>query len=150
MTEDLLQYEDIQFCVHGNMRIFSRMLKQYYDAALAPSGILITQFMVMGAIAIMEETTIQPLAEVLKMDRTTLTRALKPLERDNLVEINLGEDDARKRLIRLTDTGNIVMQEAYPLWKEAQTSVIANLGEERWMQIYQDMHNLLSELQADT
>lgn len=115
MTNNQLQYEDIQFCVHGNMRIFSRVLKQYYDAALASSGILITQFMVMGAIAIMEETTIQPLAEALKMDRTTLTRALKPLERDNLVEINPAEDDARKRLIRLTDTGNAVMQEAYPL-----------------------------------
>ncbi len=146
MSDFVPEYADVRFCVNGNMRMFSRILTQYYDAILAPSGILFTQFMVMAAIANMNETTVQPLAEALMMDRTTLTRALKPLERDKLVETNPSEEDARKRLIRLTDSGRAVTAIAYPLWKEAQVNITKNLGEERWMQIYTDMHKLLSEL----
>lgn len=149
MTDSKLPYADVKFCVNGNMRMFSRMLTQYYDAAIAPAGILFTQFMVLAVIANMNETTINPLADALMMDRTTLTRALKPLQRDGLVESFNAEDDARKRLVRLTEAGQNVLNNAYPLWKQTQTTVMNNLGDERWMQIFEDMHQLLSELQND-
>ena len=68
---------------------------------------------------------------MLAMDRTTLTAALKPLERDGLVAIARDPDDRRNRLLRLTDKGREVLALAVPIWRETHDNVEACLAESK-------------------
>jgi DNA-binding MarR family transcriptional regulator len=76
------------------------------------------------------ESTINDLAEKMAMDRTTLSRNLKPLVRSGLLEVRPGED-GRRRLVRTTPAGEQALEEAYPLWQHAQQETVSVLGEER-------------------
>lgn len=138
-------FPDVYRCVHGNFRMFTRILTQYYDAQLAPAGILITQFMVLSAIDHMGQAQITPLANLLLMDRTTLTRNLKVLEKKGWVEIQAGSDQ-RTRIVQLGDDGKAVMSRAYPLWVKTQAEVEAKLGSEYWDTIRNDLHELIAQL----
>lgn len=128
-------------CACFNLRKASRTVTQLYDEILQPSGLLATQFTPLVAISIAGSTTITHLAEELVMDRTTLTRNLKPLERQGLIEIASGQDQ-RTRVVTLTTKGCEALALAIPLWEQAQASVVEGLGQNRWS-------TLLSNL-ADT
>ena len=78
------------------------------------------------------------LARSLGLDRTTLTRNLKPLEREGLVASSPGKDQ-RVRLLRLTEAGQRTLQRAYPLWEEAQAKVVKALGQRRWMTLLEGL-----------
>ena len=90
--------------------------------------------------ALLGPVSISNLAEVLVMDRTTLSRNLKPLERQRLIGIEPGEDQ-RQRIVPLTEQGEERLAHALPLWEQAQARVVKRLGEERYI-------NLLLELSA--
>jgi DNA-binding MarR family transcriptional regulator len=77
------------------------------------------------------EETINGLAERMAMDRTTLSRNLKPLVRKGLLEVSTG-GDGRTRLVRISPDGERVLEEAYPMWKAAQEEVVGSLGKERY------------------
>ena len=64
-----------------------------------------------------------PVASLLAMDRTTLTAALKPLERRGLVKVLRGESDRRSRLLKLTDDGRQLLARAFPVWKSTHEEV---------------------------
>jgi len=64
-----------------------------------------------------------PVASLLAMDRTTLTAALKPLERRGLVEISLDPTDRRSRTLKLTDAGKALLAEALPAWKQTHDEI---------------------------
>jgi DNA-binding MarR family transcriptional regulator len=72
-----------------------------------------------------------------------LARNLKPLERDGLVEISVGED-RRARLVKITETGLDALLKALPLWEEAQAWVINHIGEDRWRAMLADWKELAS------
>jgi DNA-binding MarR family transcriptional regulator len=121
----------VSMCTCFNLRKASRAVTQKFDEILKPSGLLVTQFTVLVAVGISEAKTINELAEILVMDRTTLTRNLKPLEREGWLKIEPGQD-RRTRIVRLTDDGKATLTKALPLWKQAQDSTIAVLGQQRW------------------
>lgn len=123
-----------QFCACANLRQASRAITQFYDQLLQPSGLRATQFTVLVAISFSGQISITDLAERLGMDRTTLTRNLKPLEKQGLVESNSGED-RRIRMVRLTDQGQETLENALPLWKKAQEQVVEALGPEKFNQL---------------
>lgn len=77
------------------------------------------------------------------MDRTTLTRNLKPLERQGLIRIGLGKDQ-RTRVVTITPEGQEVLAQALPLWKKAQARVIKELGPERWNSLKADLGEVVS------
>ena len=118
-------------CACFNLRKASRRVTQLYDEILQPSGLLATQFTLLVAIALAGSVTITHLAEELVMDRTTLTRNLKPLERQGLIEIAPGQDQ-RTRVVTLTASGREALVKAIPLWEQAQASVVEGLGQNRW------------------
>lgn len=118
-------------CACFNLRKASRTVTQLYDEILQPSGLLATQFTLLVAIALAGSVTITRLAEELVMDRTTLTRNLKPLERQGLLEIAPGQDQ-RTRVVTLTASGHEALALAIPLWEQAQASVVEGLGQKRW------------------
>ena len=124
-------------CTCGNLRTAARIITQLYDAFLQPSGLLVTQFKLLGALAAHGPVALSPLAEQLALDPTTLARNLKPLERDGLVDIAIGED-RRTRMVRLTEQGQEALAKALPLWEEAQAWVISQIGQERWHAMFDD------------
>lgn len=65
------------------------------------------------------------------MDRTTLTRNLKPLEREGWLQIKIGRDQ-RTRIVSLTTQGEAALERALPLWQKAQEEVVEVLGDQRW------------------
>ncbi len=124
-------------CTCGNLRTAARVITQFYDDLLRPSGLLITQFKLLGALAAQGPVAISPLAEQLGLDPTTLARNLKPLERDGLVAIAIGED-RRTRMVHLTEQGQKALDEALPLWEEAQARIISQLGQEHWRSLFDE------------
>ena len=118
----------VRDCLCLHTRRTARLLTQFYDEALRPSGLRITQFLLMAAIHEAEPITHQPLADILGMDRTTLTRNLALLGRDGLTAIAKGTEDKRESHIRLTPAGRRAVQGAMPHWESAQRQILARLS----------------------
>ncbi len=125
-------------CACYKVRKAARTVTKVYDEALRPSGLRVTQFSLLMATRIMGPVTVVRLAQVMVMDRTTLTRNLQILEKQGLISIKPGED-RREREVNLTAEGMEVLAKAVPLWEEAQERVQKGLGEER-------LHNILGDL----
>ena len=118
-------------CIGFNIRRTDRVLTQFYDEMLAPSGLSAPQFGLLAVIAQVAPVTINHLAEVMDMDRTTLTRNLDLLVRQRLVQTEEGED-RRMRLVLLTEEGQRSLERAWPLWEQAQSRIEHALGHERF------------------
>lgn len=100
----------------------ARELTRFYEEKLRPHGLRATQFSILAALALKGATPVTDLAEVLGLERTTLTRSANVMERDGWIE-DAPSDDGRKRPLRLTDEGRRKVESAYPAWKEAQAAV---------------------------
>jgi len=118
-------------CACRTTRATSRALTRRYDEALRPTGLRATQLSVLVAAVLHGSATISQLAETLAMDRTTLTRELRPLEQQELIELRPGED-RRTRHVEVTDQGRRAIADAMPLWRDVQDRVVAELGADRW------------------
>ena len=129
-------------CVCFNVRKAARAVTQLYDEVLRPSGLRVTQFSLLMATKGSGSVTLKRLARAVGTDRTTLTRNLRPLEKQGLLRIEHGAD-RRERKVTLTARGEKVMGEALPLWEAAQARVTHGFGGERLSQ-------LLTELTALT
>jgi DNA-binding MarR family transcriptional regulator len=127
---DQIDSEAARRCVASNIRRTDRVITQFYDAIMAPSGLTSPQFGLLAVLAEAAPVTIHQLAEALIMDRTTLTRNLEPLTKQRLVSIEEGED-RRTRIVRLTAEGEQTLRRAWPLWEEAQARIEQVLGRER-------------------
>jgi DNA-binding MarR family transcriptional regulator len=110
-------------CACRNLRRTARAVTQLYDETLRPTGLRITQFTLLVAVAIREPVLVTRLADTLSLDRTTLARDLRPLTERGLVEIAAGED-RRTRVVRLTRQGRQAIGRAYPLWQRAQARIV--------------------------
>ena len=117
-------------CLANRMRRADRAVMHYYDNALRPFGLKMTQFTLLVALRLRAPVTIQDLAKALVMDRTTLTRNLAALARQDLARIAPG-DDRRTRVAELTAAGHAVLARAFPAWRKAQARVRRKLGAER-------------------
>ncbi|MGB8698310.1 MAG: MarR family winged helix-turn-helix transcriptional regulator [Thermosynechococcaceae cyanobacterium] len=135
----------VSSCACFNLRKASRVFTQHFDEALKPTGLLITQFSILAAIASVRSGTINELAAGLVMDRTTLTRNLKPLEREGWIQIEAGQDQ-RERVVNLTQAGQALLAQAFPLWQQAQAQVIAALGQQDWQQLLKGVTKTVSAL----
>jgi DNA-binding MarR family transcriptional regulator len=121
----------INECTCFNLRKATRTVTQLFDDAMQPTGLRATQFTLLAAISSTGTIAISQLAQILVMDRTTLTRNLKPLETKRLIKIVPGED-RRTRTLTLTDKGRKTFEKSLPFWKQAQSEVIERLTPERW------------------
>ncbi len=119
-----------QTCAGINLRRASRAITQYYDRLLLESSNLrATQIPLLVVLYLAGPQTINEIAERLDLDRTTLTRNLKPLERLDLLKIEPGADQ-RTRKVALTKTGVNRLLKALPVWEAAQAQVVGGLGED--------------------
>jgi len=118
---------DTCLCLHAQRA--ARALGRRFDEALRPVGITSGQFSLLNALNRPKPPSIGPVAQLLAMDRTTLTAALKPLERDGLVAISRDPEDRRNRLLGLTDKGREVLAAAVPIWRDLHAAIEAGLPE---------------------
>jgi DNA-binding MarR family transcriptional regulator len=114
-------------CMGTRVRRTARVVGNYYDMHLKSAGLKGTQFTLLNAIFLNPSITITQLADLLLLNRTTLNRNLKPLERQGLVRTSPGKDQ-RTRVLNLTQEGRNILQSALPLWLEAQSGVVETLG----------------------
>lgn len=129
-----LSSEVANTCACRKMREASRKVSRMYDDALRPAGIKTTQFTLLAVVARNDGATLTELAELLAVDRTTLSRNLGPLERGGLIEVS-AEGYRRARSAKITDKGVAAMEKALPLWRSAQKSLKKRLGDDMWRQI---------------
>src|SRR5512135_1240601 len=114
--ETTLLVRDACLCLH--VQRAARALARRFDEAFRPLGLTNGQFSLLMALNRPKPPSIAPLAEFLAMDRTTLTAALKPLERRGLIAISVDPDDRRGRLLRLTGKGRGLLAKALLIGKE--------------------------------
>ncbi len=125
-------------CTCFSVRKAARAVTQLYDAALEPSGLRATQFSLLASLRIGGPLTISRLAEAMVMDRTTLTRNLRPLDKQGLVSVAPGRD-RRTRQVRLTARGRTRFTQAFPLWQRAQAQMAKGLGAARRKHLLSDL-----------
>jgi len=123
--ETTLEVRDACLCLH--VQRAARALARRFDDALRPVGLTNGQFSLLMALNRPQPPAIAPVARVLAMDRTTLTAALKPLEREGLVRVAVDPADRRSRLLSLTARGHAVLAAAVPIWRETHAAVEAGL-----------------------
>lgn len=117
-------------CMCTGLRQAAHAMTAIYDEALAPSGLKITMFRVIRRLSEAGEPSITELAAILDLDRSSLGRNLKVLERDGLVALGGGEDDERSKVVKLTAKGKAALAKAVPLWLGIQRRMKAKLATE--------------------
>ncbi|RMD63276.1 MAG: MarR family transcriptional regulator [Alphaproteobacteria bacterium] len=128
-------------CAALRTRMAARKVTRAYDEALRPLGLKVTQFTLLVAIRRGAPESISQLAEILALERTTLTRNLRRLEKDGLVAVG-PEGYRRARSLRLTKKGEAKLERALPLWRATQNRLVKRLGKDRW----HETRALLSDL----
>lgn len=129
-VEHLTAFHIVSTCACSNLRKTARAVTQVYDESLRALGLRASQFALLTAVRLLGPVTVNNLAEAAIMDRTTLTRNLKPLEKQRLIRIEPG-NDRRMREVSLTPQGESLLARAVPLWREAQCRMADNMGAER-------------------
>ena len=114
-------------CICTNLREAARNATALYDRALKPAGLKVTMFRLLRRIEANPDAPISLLAADMQLDRSTLGRNLKVLERQGLVSLSDAED-GRVRAVVLTDKGREALACALPLWSSAQNEISARLG----------------------
>jgi len=133
-----LDMSAVENCVCFNLRWVTRAVTQFYDAEMRRHGIRPTQGTILSSLMAKDSWNMAELSDWLGMERTTLVRNLRPLQRDGLVKINGG---GRGRLVEvaITAKGRKQIEKITPAWKSAQRAVVKTLGEKRWSAILSDL-----------
>lgn len=114
------KYRQLTGCSCNMIREAARNITQFYDESLREAGIKPTQFTILAALANVGSVPLSKLASALSIERTGLTRNLNVLERNGWVKIEAGENDARQRVISLSQAGYEQLDRAIPYWEKAQ------------------------------
>lgn len=125
--ETTLLVRDSCLCLH--VQRAARALAKRFDDLFRPLDLTNGQFSLMMALNRPEPPGMAPVAALLAMDRTTLTAALKPLERRGLVAILSNPTDKRGRLLSLTAEGRALLAQAVPLWTVEHAALDADLAD---------------------
>ncbi|QGQ97362.1 MarR family transcriptional regulator [Paenibacillus psychroresistens] len=120
-------------------RQLTRHISKIYERHLAPSGITATQLAILSLIEHHKELTMNELADLLLMDRTTLLRALKPLQLLECLISTRHPDEPRRHMFSLSQSGSLKIQEAKPLWEAAQIEYETDIGPEHARALRSDM-----------
>ncbi len=118
-------------CACLQFRRTSRAVSALYDDFLSSAGLTVTQYALLVSIARAQGISRTLLAAKLEMDRTTLTRNLRPLERDGFVTQKSGAD-LRERILGLTASGRKRLDRSFPFWEAAQRAFFSEFGQDRF------------------
>jgi DNA-binding MarR family transcriptional regulator len=130
-------------CVMQHLRKTARGVTQLYEDSLREVGLTAGQFSTLVAVARNGTVALTPLAEELGMDRTTLTRALAPMERNGWVHTEISAGDARVRTVALTEEGRDLLSRATTRWQAAQDAALKRIGVNAWVKIRPALRDLV-------
>jgi DNA-binding MarR family transcriptional regulator len=119
--EVTLHVRDTCLCLH--LQRAARVVARRFDEVLRPLGITQGQFSLLMSLNRPAPPSIGSVADLLAMDRTTLTANLKPLERRGLVAVRVDEADRRSRRLSLTPSGRALLVSAVPIWKRTHAAL---------------------------
>ena len=138
MAPKELDMSAVENCVCFNLRRVARAVTQFYDSEMRRHGIRPTQGSILASLQAKDGWNMAELSDWLRMDRTTLVRNLRPLQRDGLVKISGGGRGNRVELA-ITAKGRKQIEKLTPAWKSAQCAAVKTLGEKRWSAILSDL-----------
>lgn len=131
----------LTLCACTRIRTVARLITRAYDEALRPVGLKASQLAVLAAVDSLEAPSIAALSHALFMDRTTLTRNLRPLMNSGLVVL---EEDGRAKTTRLSARGQKALVAAMPRWMRAQQDFASRLRKQDLEEIDSQLHALIS------
>src|SRR5436853_3430797 len=116
-------------CIAVRLRLLNRVVTSFYDDALRPLGLKVSQLNILVVTARLGLTRPAQVCEILQLDASTLSRNVKPLQAHGWLEV-VPAEDARAQPFRLTPQGSRLIEKAVPAWEEAQRRASGPLGEE--------------------
>jgi DNA-binding MarR family transcriptional regulator len=128
----------VENCVCFNLRWVTRTVTQFYDAEMRRHGIRPTQGTILLALNARDSWSMAELSDWLGMERTTLVRNLRPLQRDGFVNV-IGGGRGNRVELTITSKGRKQIEKLTPAWKSAQSAAVKTLGEKRWSAILSDL-----------
>lgn len=143
MNQIIGKPKSLSSCHCLNIRRAARAVTQFYEKILEPSGLKVTQYSLLRNLESVGPVSISVLAKIMRIDRTTLNRNMKPLLNAGLITVNSGED-LRSKLVTFTETGQAALSKALTLWSEAQVLLEAYLGKSE----LDNLEKTLSKLEA--
>ncbi len=144
MSEEL-DFSVRKNCICFNLRRVTRVVTQFFDAEMRRHGIRSTQGSVLAALHTTGPSNMAELSEILGMERTTLLRNLRPLQRDGFVTVEGGGHGGFVELA-LTPKGRRQIEKLAPAWESAQRTAVKILGEKRWAAVLADLDAVASAL----
>ena len=118
-------------CYSAMLRSASRRLGQHYNSALAEFGINITQFSLLSMIKRIEPISLTTLAKMMELERSTVGRNVKVLEKMEFVELSQGDQDQREVILKLTQKGHQLLTKARPHWQKVQKEIEDKIGQDK-------------------
>src|SRR5215475_14821805 len=116
-------------CIAVRLRLLNRVVTSFYDEALRPLGLKVSQLNILVVTAKLGLARPAQVCDILQLDPSTLSRNVKPLQAHGWLEV-VPDEDARAQPFRLTAKGRRLIEKAVPAWEEAQRRATALLGEE--------------------
>jgi DNA-binding MarR family transcriptional regulator len=140
-----MDLSSVENCTCFNLRRVTRVITQCFDTELRKYGIRVTQTPILSALQARSGWSMAELSDWLGMERTTLVRNLRPLQREGLIKISGGGRGGHVELA-ITVKGRTALTKMLPGWRSAQQKVVATLGEKRWSTILGDLEQAATKL----
>lgn len=140
-----MDLSSVENCTCFNLRRVTRVITQCFDAELRKYGIRVTQTPILSALQARSGWSMAELSDWLGMERTTLVRNLRPLQREGLIQISGGGQGGHVELA-ITAKGRAALSRMLPGWRSVQKKVVATLGEKRWSAILGDLEQAAAKL----
>ncbi|HEX7854409.1 MAG TPA: MarR family transcriptional regulator [Sphingobium sp.] len=129
-------------CYCAQLRSAARKVGSVYDEALSPLGVNIAQYSLMRTIERRQPVSFTEVGRLAQLDRSTIGRNVRVLERKGLVDTGRGEDDQREAMVRLSPSGTRLLEAAGPLWEACQHAIEMRLGSGRMKALDDILHAL--------
>jgi len=121
-------HELLQGCAGWNSRMAARRITQFLDREIAASGLTVAKIGLLSQIAVISDDTLGALAQRSGLEQSTLSRNLRTLEGEGLIEVAMAQTDLRRRVIWLTEKGAHQLEAAIPIWRAAQAKLAGFLS----------------------
>lgn len=132
-------------CISFNLRRVARTFTQFLDTELRRQGVRSTQSPILQALCAKDSWSMAEMSDWLAMDRTTLVRNIRPLQRDGLIEVS-GGGRGRHVELKITAQGRKHVEKFTPAWRSAQDNIVKTLGYQRWCAVIDDLETAAATL----
>jgi DNA-binding MarR family transcriptional regulator len=140
-AETTLDLNGTGYCASFHLRRTARAVTRMYDAVMQETGIRSTQFSILVGIAKNQPVAIGALAEVMILDRTTLTRSLRLLEKEGLISVS-ERSTMRQRFLSMAPKGERALGHSVEAWRKAHERFLATVGSENWDELRSELEEL--------